>query len=102
MKIERFKDVWDALEDDPVERERLKMRSRLMSALQARIKVWNVTQSEAAKRLSITQPRMNDLLKDRFNKFSLGALFDLATRAGLRVKLSIDETEKKKAAKRAA
>ncbi len=102
MKIERFKDVWDALEDDPVERERLKMRSRLMTALQGRVKAWNLTQAEAAKQLSITQPRLNDLLKDRFNKFSLGALFDLATRAGLKVKLSIDETEKKKATKRAA
>ena len=102
MKIERFKDVWDALEDDPVERERLKMRSRLMSALQDRVKAWSLTQAEAAKRLNITQPRLNDLLKDRFNKFSLGALFDLATRAGLKVKLSIDETEKKKATKRAA
>ena len=102
MKIERFKDVWDALKDDPVERERLKMRSRLMSALQGRVKAWNITQVEAAKRHSITQPRLNDLLKDRFNKFSLGALFDLATRAGLKVKLSIDETEKKKATKRAA
>jgi predicted XRE-type DNA-binding protein len=103
MKIERFKDVWDALEDDPVERERLKMRSRLMTALQGRVKAWNLTQAEAAKRLNITQPRLNDLLKDRFNKFSLGALFDLATRAGLKVKLSIDEAEKKtKASRRAA
>ena len=102
MKVERFKDVWDALEDDPVERERLKMRSRLMSALQARIEAWNLTQAEAAKRLNITQPRLNDLLKDRFNKFSLGALFDLATRAGLKVKLSIGEPEKKRASKRAA
>ena len=102
MRIERYKDVWDAIEDDPVERERLKMRSRLMSALQARIEGWNLTQAAAAKRLNITQPRLNDLLKDRFNKFSLGALFDLATRAGLKIKLTIDETEKKKAAKRAA
>jgi predicted XRE-type DNA-binding protein len=95
MKIERYKDVWDAIEDDPVERERLKMRSRLMTALQVRVKSWNLTQAEAAKRLSITQPRLNDLLKDRFNKFSLGALFDLATRAGLKVRLSIDDTDKK-------
>jgi predicted XRE-type DNA-binding protein len=95
MKIERYKDVWDAVEDDPVERERLKMRSRLMTALQTRIRTWNVTQAEAAKRLEITQPRLNDLLKDRFNKFSLGALFDLATRAGLKVRLSIDDSEKK-------
>ncbi|WP_162917221.1 helix-turn-helix domain-containing protein [Dongia deserti] len=46
---------------------------------------------------------MNDLLKDCFNTFSLGALFDLATRAGLKVKLSIDDTGKKtKTPKRAA
>ena len=103
MKIERYKDVWDAIEDDPAERERLKMRSALLTALQKRIKAWDVTQAEAAKRLDITQPRLNDLLKDRFNKFSLGALFDLATRAGLKVKLSIDDTGKKtKASKKAA
>lgn len=95
MKIERYKDVWDAIEDDPAERERLKMRSSLLTALQNKIRTWNVTQAEAAKRLNITQPRLNDLLKDRFNKFSLGALFDLATRAGLKVRLSIDETGKK-------
>ena len=102
MKIEVYQDVWDALEDDPVERERLKMRSLLTRALTARVKCWRVTRAQAAKRLGIPQPRLNDLLKDRFNKFSLGALFDLATRAGLKVKLSIDETEKKKATKRAA
>lgn len=103
MKMERYKDVWDAIEDDPAERERLKMRSALLTALQKRIKAWDVTQAEAAKRLDITQPRLNDLLKDRFNKFSLGALFDLATRAGLKVKLSIDDSGKKpKAPKKAA
>ena len=103
MKIEVYKDVWDALEDDPVERERLKMRSRLMSALKARVESWGLTQAAAAKRLNIAQPRLNDLLKDRFNKFSLGALFDLATRAGLKVKLTIDDSgTKAKASKRAA
>jgi len=33
MKVEPFKDAWDALESDPAERRRLKMRSRLMDAL---------------------------------------------------------------------
>jgi predicted XRE-type DNA-binding protein len=102
MKSERFESVWDALEDDPAERERLKMRSALLTALRRKIEGWKVTQSEAAKRLAITQPRLNDLLKGRFNKFSLGALFDLATRAGLKVTLSIDEAEKKRAGKQAA
>ena len=103
MKVEEFESVWDALEDDPAERERLKMRSALLTALRRKVESWKITQSEAAKRLQITQPRLNDLLKDRFNKFSLGALFDLATRAGLKVKLTIDDTAKKaKASKRAA
>lgn len=102
MKIERFKDVWDALESDPAERERLRMRSQLMNALRDKIESWKITQGEAAKRLGITQPRLNDLLKGRFNKFSLGALFDLATRAGLKVKLSIDDGRAKPKARRAA
>ena len=103
MKIEQFESVWDAIEDDPAERERLKMRSALLTALRRKIASWKITQAEAAKRLDITQPRLNDLLKGRFNKFSLGALFDLATRAGLKVKLSIDDTGRKtKAPKRAA
>jgi predicted XRE-type DNA-binding protein len=89
MKIEEYESVWDAIEDDPAERERLKMRSTLLTALRRKIEGWKVTQGAAAKRLNITQPRLNDLLKGRFNKFSLGALFDLATRAGLKVKLTI-------------
>ena len=103
MKVEEFTSVWDALEDDPAERERLKMRSVLLTALRRKVESWKITQSEAAKRLQITQPRLNDLLKGRFNKFSLGALFDLATRAGLKVRLTIDEGKSKtKAARKAA
>ena len=102
MKIERFKNVWDALESDPAERERLKMRSQLMDTLREKIEGWKLTQREAAKRLEITQPRLNDLLKGRFNKFSLGALFDLATRAGLKVRLSVDDARPKAKARKAA
>jgi predicted XRE-type DNA-binding protein len=102
MKVERFKDVWEALESDPAERERLRMRSRLMDALREKIESWKISQTAAAKRLGITQPHLNDLLKGRFNKFSLGALFDLAARAGLKVKVTIDDARAKSKAKRAA
>ncbi len=92
-----YANVWDALEADPAERERLKLRSQLLSALEDRIKSWKLTQAEAAARLDITQPRLNDLLKGRFDKFSLGALFDLATRAGIKMQLKIDGKAKKAA-----
>jgi len=44
-------------------------------------------QGEKAEQLGITQPRLNDLLRVRIDKFSLDALVNLASLAGLRVNL---------------
>jgi predicted XRE-type DNA-binding protein len=46
---------------------------------------------EAARRLQITQPRLNDLLRGRIAIFSLDALVDLAERADIHVRLRIDK-----------
>jgi predicted XRE-type DNA-binding protein len=89
VKIRSYANVWDALEDDPVERASLTARSELMIALEQTIRGWKITQKEAATRLGITQPRLNDLLKGRFSKFSLGALMDIATKAGLTVTVKV-------------
>jgi len=88
-KLKAYASVWDALEDDPVERASLTMRSNLMIALDQTVERWGVTQKEAATRLGISQPRLNDLLKGRINKFSVDALVDLATRAGLSVTVKV-------------
>lgn len=48
-----------------------------------------MTQAEAAHRLGITQPRLNDLLRGRITNFSLDALINLAVQAGLKVRLDI-------------
>lgn len=87
--MKRYKNVWDALEDDPVERANLTVRSDLLIALHRTITEWKTTQKEAAKRLSITQPRLNDLLRGKIGKFSLDALVELARRAGLKVSIKI-------------
>ena len=36
-----------------------------------------------------TQPRLNDLLRGRINKFSLDALINVATAAGLAVRVEV-------------
>lgn len=64
-------------------------RAALMIVLQEYIKQRPGTQAEKAKALGITQPRLNDLLKERIDKFSLDALVSLATSAGLRVNVNI-------------
>jgi predicted XRE-type DNA-binding protein len=85
MDDQRFANVWDAVEETPGEAALMKARSGLMIAIQETVAGWRLTQAEAAKRLGVTQPRMNDLLRGRINMFSLDALMILATGAGLTV-----------------
>jgi predicted XRE-type DNA-binding protein len=89
MKERRFKSVWDAIERSPTEAASMKARSDVMTAIRNAIGKWKVTQAEAAKRLGITQPRLNDLVRGRIDKFSLDALMDLAARAGLSVQVKV-------------
>lgn len=89
VKRQSFANVWDALEDSPAEAANMTMRSDLLIAIRQRVGTWKITQAEAARRLQITQPRLNDLLQGRIAKFSLDALIELAGRADLRVRLQI-------------
>ena len=70
--------------------ERAKLMSDLQQHLQYHI---GGTQVQMAETLGITQPRLNDLLKDRVDKFSLDALVSLAKKAGLRVNVSVQNVQ---------
>lgn len=90
MKKRRtYANVWDAIEDSPEEAATMTMRSNIMIAITEEVRGWATTQARAARRLGITQPRLNDLLHGKINKFSLDTLTTLATRAGLRVRLDV-------------
>jgi predicted XRE-type DNA-binding protein len=84
-----FASVWDALEDTAAEAANMRARSELMIAMRGKIEGWKVSQTEAARRLGLTQPRLNDLMRGRIDKFSLDALMNLAKPAGLAVQLKI-------------
>jgi len=89
MREQRFKSVWDAIESSPAAAANMKARSDVLIAICKVVSGWNVTQAEAAKRLGISQPRMNDLLRGRIDKFSLDMLMTLASRAGLSVRVKV-------------
>ncbi len=89
MKQQRFRSVWDAIERSPAQAANMKARSEMMLAIRDTVDGWGVTQTIAAKRLGLTQPRMNDLVRGRINKFSLDALINLAARAGLSVRVEV-------------
>ena len=82
--------VWDALADTPQEAANLSARSQVMRQLAAIIGGHGRTQSEAAKRCGVTQPRMNDLLRGRIDRFSLDALVNIATALGMRVSMVLE------------
>jgi predicted XRE-type DNA-binding protein len=87
--MKKYESVWDALEANSAAAESMKARARLMIGVQKAVTRWALPQAVAAKRLGISQPRLNDLLRGKISKFSLDALFDLASAAGLRVSVAV-------------
>lgn len=84
-----YADIWDALESNPVSAINMRMRADLMTATRKEIETWGLTQTEAAKRLGISQPRLNDLMRGRVSRFSLDALVKLIVEAGLTIDMKI-------------
>jgi len=89
VPVESFASVWDALTDTPEQAANLRARSELMRQITAIVKESNWTQTEAAQRCGVTQPRMNDLLRGRVSRFSLDALVNIATAMGREVHLEL-------------
>ena len=65
----------------------LQMRANLMSDLRHYIEKRGLTQAQAAKRLGIAQSRVSDLVRGKWDKFSLEMLITLETRIGRRVRV---------------
>jgi predicted XRE-type DNA-binding protein len=89
MSKKRFSSVWDAIEDSPAQAENMKLRSALMIALKDHIAGAGLSQSEAAKLLGVTQPRVSDLVRGKIELFGLDSLVNMAASAGLRVKMRV-------------
>lgn len=75
--------VFYDLAETPEEAANLTARGLLMIAIEQRIKEEGWTQTEAAARLHVTQPRISDLLNGKINKFSLDALVNMLAPVGL-------------------
>jgi predicted XRE-type DNA-binding protein len=70
----------------PEEAEHLLIRADLLIHLQKAIERRGLKQSEIAKILKISQPRVSDLLRGRLDLFSTDALIDLLARLGVAVR----------------
>ncbi|MDZ7663636.1 helix-turn-helix domain-containing protein [Thiohalophilus sp.] len=87
--VKEFDSVWDAIENDQVQAANLKLRARLMMEVADYVKQSGLTQAEAAKKLGITQPRLNDVLKGRIEKCTIDRLVNMLSAVGYKVNLEI-------------
>jgi predicted XRE-type DNA-binding protein len=71
----------------PDEAAILQMRADLMADLRKFIKTKKLTQAKAAESLGISQSRVSDLIRGKWERFSLEMLITLAMRAGMHVTL---------------
>ena len=71
----------------PDEAAVLQMRADLMADLRKFVKARKLTQARAAEIFGISQSRVSDLIRGKWERFSLEMLITLATRAGMHVTL---------------
>lgn len=68
--------------------ERLSIQSGLALALEREIRARKLTQVQAARQLGIAQPRVNDLLRGRLDRFSIDALVEYLSRLEVQVRIA--------------
>jgi predicted XRE-type DNA-binding protein len=69
----------------------MKLRSALMMALKAEIERAGLSQSQAARLFGVTQPRVSDLMRGKIDLFSLDALVNMASAAGLQIEVRVSQ-----------
>jgi len=80
------------------EAEHLLIRSELMIKIEKLLRARSLTQSEAAKIMRVSQPRVSDLLRGRLDLFSTDALIDMLARLGVSVRLAFASSKSRKVA----
>lgn len=89
MKRQTFASVWDTIEDSAESAANMRVRAELMVEIERYVRGKELSQAEAAKKLGVTQPRLNDLLRGKIDKFSLDALVNMLGSIGKHVSIRV-------------
>src|SRR5450830_1582124 len=81
--------VFTDLGFDPGEAAVMGLRADLIARLRVLVQAEGWTQAQAAERFGIAQSRVSDLLRGKWEKFSLDMLITLAARAGRKIELAV-------------
>ena len=81
--------VFTDLGFEPGEAAVMGLRADLMARLRVLVQTEGWTQAQAAERFGIAQSRVSDLVRGKWDTFSLDMLIALAARAGRKVELAV-------------
>ncbi|MBU1690134.1 MAG: XRE family transcriptional regulator [Gammaproteobacteria bacterium] len=71
------------------EAQNLILRAELINQIEDYVASSGMTQQQSAKKLGVTQPRLNLLLKGKINEFSIDVLVNMAAKAGMQVEMKV-------------
>ena len=81
--------IFEDLGFDSQEAVKLKIRSQLMMEISEWIKEQQLKQSDAAKLLKISRPRVSDVMTGKIDKFTIDALIDLLELTGKHITVKV-------------
>lgn len=85
--------LFELATQDPVELNSLILKSKLSSIIRLLVKNSGLSQSEVAKALQTTQPRVSNLLNGQLSKFSVDFLLESLCRLGYKLDIDFDPME---------
>jgi predicted XRE-type DNA-binding protein len=80
------------------EAEHLLVRADLLIQIQKVVAARRLKQTELARLLDVTQPRVSDLLRGRLHLFSIETLIDMLARLGIGVRLVVKPHSRRRVA----
>lgn len=74
---------------DSEESENLRIRALLMVEIEKAIRRIGLSQTEAARRMGVAQPRVSDLMRGKIGVFSVDGLIAMLSCLGLKVRVHV-------------
>lgn len=90
MVSNKYQNIYEELGFNEHEASNLKVRSLLMRSITQYIESEGITQSEAAERFGVSQPRISDLMRGKLHVFTVDTLINMLYRVGYRVNLVVE------------
>jgi len=88
-EYQEWDSIWEAMGMSPAQAAYYEGRAQLVLQIRECLRKKKWTQERAAKACGVSQPRINDLMRGKIEKFSIDALVKVAAHLGLRASFEL-------------